>query len=35
VPTFILLSDGKEIGRIVEHSEGGIEFDLVYLLQKK
>jgi len=35
VPTFIVLSEGKEIGRIVEHSEEGIEFDLVYLLRKK
>jgi len=35
VPTFIVLSEGKEIGRIVEHSEEGIEFDLAYLLRKK
>ena len=35
VPTFILFSDGKEVGRIVEHPEEGMEFDLVHLLQKK
>ena len=35
VPTFIVLSGGEEIGRIVEHSEEGIEFDLVDLLRKK
>lgn len=35
VPTFILLSEGKEIGRIVEYAKKGIEFDLVDLLQQK
>ena len=35
VPTFILLSDGKEIGRIVENVKEGMEFDLVNLLRKK
>ena len=35
VPTFIVFSDGKEVGRIVEHPEEGIEFDLVHILQKK
>ncbi|MGA9407237.1 MAG: thioredoxin family protein, partial [Bacteroidota bacterium] len=35
VPTFIVLSDGKEIGRIVEEPTVGIEFDLVQLLRKK
>jgi hypothetical protein len=35
VPTFIVLSDGKEIGRIVEQPEEGIEFNLVHILQKK
>ena len=35
VPTFIVFSDGKELGRIVEHPEEGIEFDLVHILQKK
>ncbi|MGA7161507.1 MAG: thioredoxin family protein [Bacteroidota bacterium] len=35
VPTFIVLTDGKEIGRIVEEPTVGIEFDLVQLLQKK
>ncbi len=35
VPTFIVISDGKEVGRIVEHPEEGIEFDLVHMLQKK
>ncbi len=35
VPTFILLSDGKEIGRIVESTKNGMEFDLVSLLKKK
>lgn len=35
VPTFIAISEGKEIGRIVEHPDKGIEFDLVQMLQKK
>ncbi len=35
VPTFIVLSNGKEIGRIVEEPTEGIEFDLVQLLRKK
>ncbi len=35
VPTFIVFSGGKEIGRIVEHPEDGIEIDLARLLQKK
>ena len=29
VPTFIVFSEGKEIGRIVEEPAVGIEFDLV------
>ena len=35
VPTFIVLSDGKEMGRIVEEPAEGMEFDLVQMLQKK
>jgi len=35
VPTFILFSDGKEIGRIVESTKNGMEFDLVGLLKQK
>ncbi len=35
VPTFILLSNGKELGRIVESEKRGMEFDLVDLLQAK
>ncbi len=35
VPTFIVLSNGKEIGRIVEEPKEGIELDLVQMLQKK
>lgn len=35
VPTFILFSDGKEIGRIVESTKNGMEFDLADLLKKK
>ncbi len=35
VPTFILFSDGKEIGRIVESTKNGMEFDLAGLLKQK
>ena len=35
VPTFILLFEGKEVGRIVESTREGMEFDLVGLLRKK
>ena len=35
VPTFILLSNGKEIGRIVEYPKRSLELDMVDLLQKK
>lgn len=35
VPTFILFSDGKEIGRIVESTKNGMEFDLAGLLKNK
>jgi thiol-disulfide isomerase/thioredoxin len=35
VPTFILFSDGKEIGRIVESTKNGMEFDLAGLVKKK
>ena len=35
VPTFIVLSDGKEIGRIVESPRQGMEFDLANILRKK
>ena len=35
VPTFILLSEGKEIGRIVEYPKNSLELDMVELLQKK
>jgi thiol-disulfide isomerase/thioredoxin len=35
VPTFILLSEGKEIGRIVESARKSIETDMVDILQKK
>ncbi len=35
VPTFIVIAGGKELGRIVEQPEEGIEFDLVHILQKK
>ena len=34
VPTFILLEDGQEIGRIVETPKKTIEVDLVNILQK-
>jgi len=34
VPTFILFSDGKEIGRIVESTKNGMEFDLAGFLKK-
>ncbi|HTR82749.1 MAG TPA: thioredoxin family protein [Bacteroidota bacterium] len=35
VPTFIVISHGKEIGRIVEQTKKGIEFDLVDILKEK
>lgn len=35
VPTIILLSGGREIGRIVEYTTKGMEFDLANLLRKK
>src|SRR5450756_704998 len=35
VPTFILYSDGKEIGRIVESTKHGMKFDLAGLLKQK
>lgn len=35
VPTFILFSGGKEIGRIVESTKNGMEFDLAGLLKQK
>src|SRR5450759_3111650 len=35
VPTFILFSDGKEIGRIVESTNHGMEFALAGLLKQK
>ena len=34
VPTFILFSNGKEIGRIVESTKSGMEFDLANLIGK-
>lgn len=33
VPTFIVLRDGREVGRIVESAPGGIESDLLSLLR--
>ncbi len=35
VPTFILFSNGKEIGRIVESTKNGMEYDLAGLLKQK
>lgn len=35
VPTFIVRRNGKEVGRIVEHSPGGLETDLLALLTGK
>ena len=35
VPTFILFSDGIEVGRIVESTKIGMEFDLAGLLKRK
>ena len=35
VPTFIVILDGKELGRIVEHPEESMEADLKAILQKK
>ena len=35
VPTIILFSEGKEIGRIVESTKNGMEFDLADILRKK
>jgi thiol-disulfide isomerase/thioredoxin len=34
VPTLILLSDGKEVGRIEERPAGGMEDDMLFLLMK-
>ena len=35
VPTFILISGGKEIGRIVEYPKNSLELDMVDLLRKQ
>jgi thiol-disulfide isomerase/thioredoxin len=35
VPTFIVIADGKEIGRIVEQPEESIEIDLKRIVEKK
>jgi len=35
VPTIILISGGHEVGRIVESTKRGMEFDLANLLRKK
>jgi len=35
VPTFIVISGGKELGRIVEQPEESIELDLMHIVQKK
>jgi thiol-disulfide isomerase/thioredoxin len=35
VPTFIVLRDGKEIGRIVEYTKVSMEADLIEVLKAK